>query len=375
MITIKADNRQLLQNAKYSYLSDNYASGVQSFIFVSSIGFAVNDYILIGEFGQETSEILLVDGVTASTHTVTTSATSAFAHSQDVKVTILKYNQVKFYRTATSTFSESGNELTGEGSPADIQADQYFTLLYDTTNTTGFGWFKFYNETTAVATDESNAIPYADFNEFSVTKIFDSFFSLLNNKEKKMIDNADAFRWLNEAYSIAQNELNLVNPEYTVPAEVTVTTVSGTQEYSLETDFSDLVSVTNQFGDELDYISLKDVPKRDFQAGYSETNVQYYLRADKIGLSPIPTGADNYSIWYRPVSATLTSYFDDITLPDKNYFPLVDFMMYKASIKLEKPNPVAFFDMFTTGVNRMKITSNKQNANDDRWGISNEANV
>ena len=124
MITIKADNRQLLLNAKYSYLSDNYASGIQSFVFVSSVGFATNDYVLIGEFGQETSEILLVDGVTAATHTVTTSTTTQFAHSQDTKVTILKYNQVKFYQTSTATFSESGNQLP-KASPVDqdIQAE------------------------------------------------------------------------------------------------------------------------------------------------------------------------------------------------------------------------------------------------------------
>ncbi len=174
MITIKAENRQLTKNAKYSYLSDNYSSDKGSFVVVSSVGFEADDFILIGEFGQETSEILKINTVTAATHTIATTTNSKFAHNQDTKVTILKYNQVKFYQTATETYSESGNQLPKASAvDYDVQADQYFTLYYDTINTTGFGWFKFYNEHTAVATNESNAIPYADFNEYSVKKIFD----------------------------------------------------------------------------------------------------------------------------------------------------------------------------------------------------------
>lgn len=311
-----------------------------------------------------------------TTQTIILEAATKFAHSQDTKVTILKYNQVKFYRTATATYSSSGTQLPiGAEEDYNIQADQYYTLFYDTVNTTGFGWFKFYNEETTVATDESNAIPYADFNEYSVKKIFDSFFSLLNNKEKKLIDNDDAFRWLNEAYSIAQNELNLVNPEYAVPGEVTVTTVSGTQEYDLEDDFSDLVSVTNSTGDKVPNIELKDIPKSDNEGGYSIDSVSYFLRKAKIGFSPVPTSADIYYIYYRQTASTLSSYYDDIVLPDKNYFPLVDFMMYKAGVKLTKPNPEKHLELFTAGVNRMKLTSNKQNSNEDSWTISDSANV
>ena len=78
----------------------------------------------------------------------------------------------------------------------DIQADDFYTKAYDTTNTTGFGWFIFYNSTTAKATQNSNAIPYAGFENNSVKKILDSFFSQLNNKELKLISNDDAFIWL-----------------------------------------------------------------------------------------------------------------------------------------------------------------------------------
>ena len=50
-------------------------------------------------------------------------------------------------------------------------------------------------------------------------------------------------------------------------------------------------------------------------------------------------------------------------------------MMYKAQIKLEKANPERFMQAFKEGINRMKLTSNKQNANEDKWDIAPEANV
>lgn len=369
-IQLKADNRQLTKNAQFSYLSINYASAVSSLVLVNSNSFAANDYVLLGEFGSETAEIVQVSTVTAATHTLALSAATKFAHSESTRATILKYNQVKFYRTATATFSESGTQI---GSDTNIQADDYFTRYWDTANTTGYGWFKFYNSTTATATDQSNAIPYTDFESNSVKKIFDSFYSLLNNSEQKLISTNDAFRWLNEGYAIAKNELNLINRNYTA-SSTTITVTSGTAEYALPSGFSDVLSLT---GDDSNDSEIENIALSNAIAygNDSANTVKYYLRGSYIGLVPTPTSNTTYTLYYLQKTSTLTSYYDSIDLPDNNFYPLVDFMMYRASQKLNKPNPETNLELFRAGINLMKVTSIKRTDNLDSWDIKYEANI
>jgi len=284
---------------------------------------------------------------------------------------IIKYNQVRFYHTTNITFSVT-DPVTAY---IDIQADDFFSRAYDLTNTTGYGWFVFYNSTTATVTTNSNYIPYTNFSENTVKEIFNFFFSLLNNNELKLISNNEAFKWLNEAYAIAVNELNLVNRGYKVTSEYSVTTTASTQEYALPSDFSQLVSVTNGYGEPVNYIDLANVPRADYLGGYAITNVNYFLRGSYIGFSPVPDATDTYYLYYKTTSSVLNAYSDSIVLPDNNFYSLVDHMMYRAAMKLGRANPGQYEDAFNTGLNRMKVMSHKQHANLDSWGISASANV
>ena len=371
-IKLKCDNRTLTKNAKFSYLAQNYASGVTSLVIVNSNGFAANDHILLGEFGNETTEIVKPSVVTASTHTLTVPATK-FAHAESTRVTIIPYNQVKFYYTATATY-DTNNEI--QAGYLDVAADEVFTTDEDTSNTTGFGWFVFFNSETNATTTNSNAIPYADFASNSVKKIFDSFFSLLNNTEQKLISNSDAFRWLNEGYSMAQNELNLVNREYKATS-TTITTTATTAEYTLPTDFSDMSSLTDDNNDLR--VEIEEIKLSDFKAWGADTgnNIKYYLRGAVIGFSPTPaTGTTTtYTLYYIKKSDVLTSYYDNIDLPENNFYPLVDFMLYRANEKLNKPNPKQYLESFRGGLNLMKVTAIKRSENLDSWSIDQRANV
>ena len=370
MITLRADNRVLTTGAKYSYLADNYLSGVTSLSVISGSGLATNDYVLIGEWGSETSEI---KQITVSGNTLTVSATS-FAHPESTKITVIKYNQVKFYHTTSTTFS-TGTQV---GSTTDVQADDNFTKVYDSTYTTGYGWFVFYNETTTATSTNSNAIPYAGFEENSVKKIFDNFYSLLNNKEVKLITNSDAFSWLNEAYAIACNELNLVNPDYFVAAKDEIATVSGTQEYSLESNISEIISVYDADHDiNIDPVDIGDVALSDYKyANITSGNTRYYLRgAATIGFSPVPTSVVNMEVRYKTKATKLDSLYDSVDLPNNNYYFLVDYMMFRAAPKLNRADGQFYYELFRAGTDRMKITSHKRDGEKESIGILDEANI
>lgn len=369
MITLTASNIQLTKNAKYSYFNDNYLSGVSSFVVSNSNGFAADDYLLLGEFGTESAEIVQIDSITAATHTLALKAATKFAHAESTKVTIIKYNQVRFYHTTTATFS-ADVAVTGY---IDIQADDLYTKAYDTTYTTGFGWFVFYNSTLTQATTNSNAIPYAGFSDNSVRNIIDNFFSQLNNKEAKLVTYTDAFYWLNEGYALARNALNLVNNNYSVDTTQSISVVANTQEYDLESDFSSVLSVWDDTNSaDIDTIDMKDVSSHDAN---SNNETRFYIRGGKyIGFSPMPSDSFTIKLRYKTKTTALNSFYDNVDLPNNNHYIILDFMLYRAAPKMSRPNAADYLTAFETNIKKMKLDS-IQGKRGESWGIANEANI
>ena len=462
MPILTAENRNLTGGAKYSYLNANYASARTTLIVENSEEFKPGDFILIGDFGSIQTEIRRIDSIARATNTLTITQETRFPHVESTKISIINYDQVRFFHTTTATFSAidpvrgyvilgdettqydisntigdtyrytydltgtnpnltkyiqtdrtivlaaedftaanngtfvvtgvdtnyfevtntlgvaETNKTVGTGymkvltNYLDIDTSSMTTKIKDDTNSTGFGWFIFYNSFTATASQNSNAIPYAGFAENSVKTIIDGFFSLLNNKELKLITSDDAFSWLNEGYSIALNELNLINKDYSGSDEYDVTTTTGVQEYSLPSDFSDMLSVNDSNGGEVEPISLSSVSFYDSNAS---SVVKYYLRNGYIGFSPSPTGSNTYTIRYTKKSTVLNSTYDSVEFPDNNFYCVKDYMMYRASIKLQRAGAEAHKAAFFDSVNRMKIISIKRTSGNDAWSIAAEANI
>ena len=455
MPTLTADNRNLTQNAKYSHLSANYQSGETSLVVTNSEEYRPNDFILIGEFGSAYAEIRRVTAITRASDTLTINIATSFPHSESTKVTIIHYDQVRFFHTTTATFSSTdpvrdtlvlGDETTqfditnpsgslmrytyddtgtnpeidkyvqdgytivingenfddnnkgsyvvttvrekyfeidnGSGvvesdktigtgyinvltNYLDIDTSLFLTSVRDADNSTGFGWFTFYNSYTESSSQNSNAIPYGGFDSNSASSIIENFFSLLNNKQLKLVTNEDAFAWLSEAYAIARNELNLVNREYTGSDEYDLSIISGTKEYALPDSFSDLLSIVDS-GDKvsLSAIKLSGVSAYDED---SANTIKYYLRGAYIGFTPTPTATSTYTIRYIQKGAELTSMYDTIDLPENNHFCLVDYMMFRAAPKLGRNDAAMSLESFNMAIGRMKTTSIKRNSNLDSW--------
>lgn len=369
-VLVTADNKALFINAKSTYLTNNYVSGTSVFSVASSVGFATDQFVVFGELGNETSEIIRLSG--AGNNTLTGTTVSVFAHPESTRVTILQYNQVRFYWTATATFDASTVIST-----SDLQVDDFNTKILDSSNSTGFGWFKYYNSLTAGLSDASAAIPYADYAENSVKRLLDTFFSGLNNREQTLISLADALRYLNEGYARARNHLNLVNTEYNVNT-VDITVAASTAEYTWAslgiTNFGNLISLHDSSGQPIDHIDIWDLP---FYRANSGNAPKYYLRNSSIGFAPTPAVAATYTAYYKEITTSLTSLYDTLDFPDNNFFPILDWMMYRACPKLNKSQSeaAAYMAAFNDGVNLMKVTSIKQNANLDTWSVSHKANV
>lgn len=379
MIILKADNRTITENTKYTYLSDNTVSGVTSLTVSSTSGFSVDDYILVGDFGQESSEILKIATIASATQLTVTTSTS-FSHSESTVIRRVLYNQVRFYKTTTTTFS-AGSPL----GTVNIDPQSLYTSYEDNSSGTGYGWFIFLNGTTGLNSSPSNPIPYAGFDDNSAKSIIEQFLSSISNSDAKLISFEEAFRWLSEGYALAYNELNLVNQEYTTEDVKEINIVSGTQEYSLPTNFSKMVSISDGDGADLDYIKQRDIREYlNANSGASRLNQRhydvgssprYYIRGSYIGFVPIPTENTTYYLYYNAKSGVLTSYYDNIVLPNNNYYCMQDFLKYRATDKLDRSNPERYYKLFMNSINQMKVNSVKQNANRDSWDITPESNI
>jgi hypothetical protein len=309
-------------------------------------------------------------------YTITTNAENFSAgNNKTLVVTAVGTN---YFEAVNATVVAETNKTIGTGSITvltnylDLDTSSFTTKVRDSANSTGYGWFVFYNSYTESASQNSNAIPYAGFAENSVRSILDGFFSLLNNKELKLVTRVDALSWLNEAYSIARNELNLVNKSYGGSEEYTITVGAGVGEYSLPDNFSDLLSVVDDSGVTLGRIDLSEV------SSYGQTSsneIKYYLREGYIGFTPTPTETDTYPVRYVKKTTALNSMYDNVIMPDNNFYCMKDYMLFRASPKLGRGDGVMYKDLFDNEIKRMKLTSITQDASLDSWGISNSSNI
>jgi hypothetical protein len=365
MFILEADNRVITDDLVYSYLSNNYISGASTLKVVSSYGFSSNDYLLLESFGEEKAEIVQIDSISGNEFTLKNN--TSFSHSETTSIYKILYNQVKFYRTEEDSFNTDTLLDT-----VDINPQSYYTFHKDTVYDSGFGWFVFYNSDTGQSSAPSNAIPYTDFSPNSAQKIVERFFNSLNNTEANLISFDEAFSYLSEGYTKLYNELNLVNQEYTMSDVYEYVISAGTQEKELPSDFSSIVSISREDGKLIEPVSPREI--REYKNNPS-ANTKYYLRGSKIGFVPIPEKETKYYMYYNALAKQITSYSDKIRVPNNNFYCLQDFMMYRAAPKLQRSDGSAYYQMFLTEIENMKINSIKRSSNPSSWDIAPEACV
>ena len=399
MITLQSDSRIIVSNAKYSYLTQNYSSGVSTVNIANTEPFAANNFVLIGEIGHTDAEIFRILTIDTTTGDITlgdssgASDTTIQSHPESSKVTILQYNQVKFFWTAALGTIADENPVFDENNPLTgwtaLDPTSYYTTYDDNSHLTGFGWFEYRNSYTTDVSQESNPIPYLGFNANTVLNVFADFDSLLNVRELKLVNLNDKFSWLNEALAVLKNKLNLTNAEYTVSTPQTLTIIAGTKEYQLPDDFCDIVEITTGLNTPSTVgvnIPFMPVSKALSYGGNSQGGwfggynmglgiTYYYLRGRYIGFVPTPTTGATYYYTYRIKAVRLTSLSDYIDLPDNAFYCLKDFMLYRAKQKFGDPSSATYYQAYADGVSLFMQSAVKRSANLDTWEITNEANA
>lgn len=379
MIYLTADNRSALGETPYTYLLDNVSSGSRYLPVANVSGLSVDDLILVGKIGSENSAIFRISSIDSTNNHIYIALASGnsteteYSYPESTIVAQVPYNQVRFYHTTTADVDANGDPVFNSSNPltawTDIQIDDWYTSYGDSSNSTGYGWFVFRNSVTSDSSQTSHPIPYAGFGYDTVQQLFNDFLSLLNNRELKLVNTEDMYSWLNEGVALVKNKLNLSNAEYTASAETTLTITSGTSEYTLPTDFADLIQITDGTTSKqpIRWISIRDAMT------YTGDETRYYIRGKKIGIVPTPSTDTTYPYRYRSKGTVVDSMEDTIDLPDNGFYILKDWMMWRAYLKFQNPNAATFYQSFTDGLNAMIVSSIKRDANLDTWGHTPES--
>lgn len=130
-------------------------SGQKALAVQNSAGFAIDDYVVIGEIGSESAEIGQIDSISSAT-SITLKSNLGILHGASQSLTKIPYNQIKIYYDTTSAGSFA-NQIAG--SPAGITVDESETKLNDPVGSSA-RWYKFtfFNSTTAAETSKADSI-------------------------------------------------------------------------------------------------------------------------------------------------------------------------------------------------------------------------
>ena len=153
----KATNLSLIQDVQKTYLTTASAVADTTLNVKDIAGFGIGDYIIIGEIGEEGTEIKRIHASTAPSVTTITLVTGGVtnAHGVDTPVYRADYNKAYFYRATTLTGTKT---LFGSG--VDIDPSEYYTYYEDTSNSTGYGFIRWYNSTDDTASSYSGGVNY-----------------------------------------------------------------------------------------------------------------------------------------------------------------------------------------------------------------------
>lgn len=161
-----AYNRALIDNREKTFLTASVAVGGTT-LTVQAVNadvgsgstWADNVYLILGEIGSPTAEILQMAAAATDGTSLTIDQSGAggcrFAHSIGEPVYRIDYNQVEFSRNTTDTTSGATVLATQL-----IQPDDEYTRYEDTASSTGYGFVRFYNATTAVYSSYSDGVNY-----------------------------------------------------------------------------------------------------------------------------------------------------------------------------------------------------------------------
>jgi hypothetical protein len=346
-----------------TYLTIKANAAQADLVVQNASDFDADEYVVIGEPGQEQTEIKKIGSV--SGNTLTLSSNLGFSHPENTKITFIKYNQVKFYRANT----ESG-EYSLQTTKS-IAIDEPHTLYDDPTGTsTQYYKIRYYNSTSTDISPYSAAMPATGFARYALMSIQNALIKKYGDKKETFLDRDEIADWVNEWKDERVNELAENNEKQFI--ERVTLSGDGTGQISLEDDFKKEQKVEMAF----DGVEANAVRARRFEVeDIDDKNQTYsenepYWAFNNYKLEHRPKGTSSLRVYLTQVfhPADLSNDSDTLPKPLRFYLGnLMDFLMHKANEKDGKEEKATYyFNKYLAGAQKMIEHENNLSLDENR---------
>jgi len=222
------------------------AAGATSITVKSIIGVTVNNILLFRELGGESAEIVATHASTTPTgNTITLVAAGLVeSHPAGTVVTVISWNQVRFYSAATEIDANAaaGVGLTALAAAQNIDPTTINNIYTDTTVSSGFFYYRFSDSINTVNDVYSDPIPYGQFRvefaEDEVGYILEFVRRKLAHEWDDRFSKQTAMDEINAALRYIQGKLKRFS-RYLVPDYVIGQTTRGVFDFALPADIYD----------------------------------------------------------------------------------------------------------------------------------------
>lgn len=284
-----------------SYLLNPYSAGVTTILVKNSDRFTTSSRIMIGEMGQEKTEVVSVSAVNADENTLTIGIT-AFAHSADDPVYVLRFDQVKFYRSTTTS---TGTYTLLSTQDLDVDNANLETLYDDTAGTSAY-FYKttVYHSITTIESAFSDVIQGSGWRREQVGNIIDEILQEVGDLQETQVTRTELLGYFNDVNDDLQT--NVARPYTFLHARTTLTQTANTSYINFPTDTNGRDTMWKF--DYLDYnfrdstttpatditYTLKVIPEPEFRNIYSDNTIDSTTVDDNISVVTLDTSVNRF---------------------------------------------------------------------------------
>lgn len=296
-----------------SYLSNPYSAGVTSIVVKNADRFAANYRIMIGEMGLEATEIVTVSAVAADNQTLTIGAT-LYAHEADAPVYVLRFDQVKIYRSTTTDTDAAYTILTTQN--LDVDNADLETIYDDTTGASSYFYkTSLYHSISTLESAKGDSIGGGGYRRNQVGYLIDEVLQELNDPQEQHVTRSEVLGYMNDVNDDLM--VNVSRPYDFLRARSALTRTLGRAYLDFPTDSSG--DQTMWKFDRMDYnftdstttpttditYTVRVIPEEEFRNRYSDNTIDSTTEDDKLVEMTLDTALQRFR--YSPPSATTSS--------------------------------------------------------------------
>lgn len=331
----------------------------------NSAGFNDDDYLLIGDMGEEKTEIVQINAAVSSTTSISVNATK-LDHPTDTPVTFIRYNKIRWFK------STDGGLTYIILATNDLQVDAPSTTYSTPSVSTDYFKSQFVNTTTTQTSSFSAPQPGSGFPYYALISLVNRILDLFPDPNEQILSRGQITDWINEEYRRLVSLVSKIDQGVFLKsnAKTPLNLISGTALYDLPTDFKSMKKLEIAFDSTNFY---RAYPQQEGfgwpNQVYDPTAPIYIMVANQIEIRPTPTGG-KYRMWYYYIPNILSNDDDPVDLALR---PYLDALVYKAlsraKQKDKKYDEAQYWDVETEKSEEMMVNElqNRTTLDIPRW--------